>query len=81
MTGNCWHYISNDKLTFEGFFLAEFFSHRDIHCAGQGQDKNGVKRCYQVFLVGEGGGEEAAEGDAAEVGSEDGEQADRCLHP
>ena len=82
MTGNCWHYISNDKLIFEGLvFLAEVFPHRDIHCAGEGQDKNSVKRCYQVFLVGEGGGEEAVEGDAAEVGDGHGEQADCCLHP
>ena len=61
--------------------MAEVFSHRDIHCAGQGQDKNGVKRCDEVFLVGEGGGEEAEEGDAARVEGEHGEQADRCLHP
>ena len=42
--------------------------YKDIQCAGQGQDKNCVKRRDQILLVGEGGGEEAVEGDAARVG-------------
>ena len=39
----------------------------DIHSSGQGQDKNGVKGGDEVPLAGEGGGEGAVEGDAAEV--------------
>ena len=48
--------------------LLEEYPYQYIHCTGQGQDKNSVKQSYQVFLVGEGGGEEAVEGDAAGVG-------------
>ena len=56
--------------------------YQDIHCAGQGQGKNFVKQSYQVFLVGEGGGEEAVEGEAARVGDGDGEQAQNPIpHP
>ena len=49
--------------------------YQDIHCAGQGQDKNRVKGSDQVLLVGEGGGEEAVEGDTARVGDDHGEEA------
>ena len=56
-------------------FLLEESPHHDIHCAGQGQDENCIKGRDQVFLVGEGGGEEGVEGDAARVGDGDGEEA------
>ena len=56
--------------------------YQDIHCAGQGQGKNFVKQSYQVFLVGEGGREEAVEGEAAGVGDHHGEEAGNpSLHP
>ena len=74
---------NTSKLLFFCFvFLLEEYPYQDIHLAGEGQDKNSVKRSYQVFLVGEGGGEEAVEGDAAGVGGEHGEQAeDPNPHP
>ena len=61
------------------FILPEDSPYRDIHCAGYGDDKNSVKGCDQVFLAGEGGQEEAEEGDAAEVGDGQGEQAEQNL--
>ena len=52
-------------------------SYHDIHHSGQGQNKDGVKEEEEVSLVGEGGPEEAAEGDAAEVGDGQGEQGEK----
>ena len=64
------------------YYFTGVSPYQDIHLAGEGQDKNSVKRSDQVFLVGEGGGEEAVEGDAAGVGGEHGEQAeDPNPHP
>ena len=57
------------------YYFTGVSPYQDIHLAGEGQDKNSVKQSYQVFLVGEGGGEEAVEGDAAGVGDGHGEQA------
>ena len=57
-------------------FLLEESPHHDIHCAGEGQDQNCIKRRDQILLVGKGGGEEAVEGDAAEVGDCNGEEAE-----
>ena len=42
-------------------------SYHDIHHPGQAEDKDRVKEEEEVSLVREGGPEEAAEGDAAEV--------------
>ena len=55
-------------------------SYRDIHNAGICKDKNDVKECEEVSVGGEGGEEEADEGDAAEVGGGQGEQAKKQLH-
>ena len=56
--------------------------YRNIHCAGQGQDKNRVKGSDQVLLVGEGGGEEAVEGDTGGVGDGHGkEEGNPNPHP
>ena len=53
-----------------------------VHCAGKGQDENPAKWSDEVFLVGEGGGEETVEGDAARVGDGHGEQAQNPIpHP
>ena len=63
-------------------FLLEESPHHDIHSAGQGQDENRIKGSDQVFLVGQDGGEEAVEGDAAGVGDCNGEEAENHnLHP
>ena len=50
-------------------------SYRDIHLDGKCNDKNDVKESEQVSVGGEGGEEEADEGDAAEVGGGQGEKA------
>ena len=42
----------------------------DIHNAGKGEDENRVKESEKVSLGGEGGHEEADEGDAADVGDD-----------
>ena len=55
-------------------------SDRVIHNAGKYKDKNCVKEGEEVSVGGEGGEEEADEGDAAEVGREHGEQAKKHLH-
>ena len=58
-------------------------SYRDIHNDGKYKDKNCAKVCQQCSVGGEGGHEEADEGDAAEVGGEQGEQVKkqlRCRH-
>ena len=56
-------------------WLKKSNSYRDIHNDGKCKDKNDVKVSEQGSLVGEGGEEEADEGDAAEVGGGQGEQA------
>ena len=55
-------------------------SHCNIHNAGKGEDKKCVKESEEVSVGGEGGEEEADEGDAAEVGGGQGEQAEKQLH-
>ena len=52
----------------------------NIHKDGRWNDKKCVKESEEVSLVGEGGHEEADEGDAAEVGGGQGEQAKKQLH-
>ena len=52
-------------------------SYHDVHHCGQTEDKDGVKEEEEVSLVREGGPEEAAEGDAAEVGDGQGEQGEK----
>ena len=54
--------------------------HRNVHNAGHGKDKNCVKEGEEISLGGEGGHEEANEGDAARVGDGQGEQAKKQLH-
>ena len=74
--------MSKTATTKKSLSLLEDSSYQDIHCAGHGQDENSVKQCDQVLVVGEGGGEEAVEGDAAEVGDCNGEEAENHnLHP
>ena len=55
-------------------------SYRNIYSAGKCKDKHSVKKDYEVSLSGEGGEGEADEGDAAEVGGGQGEQAKKQLH-
>ena len=50
-------------------------SYPDIHNAGKCKDKNYVKEGEESSVGGEGGEEEADEGDAAEVGGGQREQA------
>ena len=52
----------------------------DIHNAGKGEDENRVKESKKVSLGGEGGHEEADEGDAADVGGDHREQAEKQFH-
>ena len=52
-------------------------SYHHIHHHGQTDNKDGVKEEEEVSLVREGGPEEAAEGDAAEVGDGQGEQGEK----
>ena len=54
--------------------------YQDIHNAGKCKDKSDVKECEEVSVGGEGGEEEADEGDAAEVGGGQGEKAKNHLH-
>ena len=55
-------------------------SHRDIHNTCQGKDKNRVEKSEKVSLGGEGAEGEADEGNAAQVGGGQGEQAKKQLH-
>ena len=58
-------------------------SHHNIHHTGQAADQDSVKEGEEVPLGGDGGPEEAGEGDAAEIGDgqgEEGEQAPHCTH-
>ena len=67
---------------FSGYELSN--SYPDIHNAGKWKDKNYVKVGEEVSVGGEGGEEEADEGDAAEVGGSRREQAKEqlyCSHP
>ena len=55
-------------------------SHHDIHHTGEANDENGVEEGEEIPLAGQGGHEEAGEGDAAEVGDGQGEQAPHSAH-
>ena len=58
-------------------WLKKSNSYRDIHNDGKCNDKNDVKVSEKGSLGGEGGEEEADEGDAARVGDGQGEQAEK----
>ena len=51
-------------------------SYQDIHKTGEAEDEDSVEEEEEVSLVGKGRREEAAEGDAAEVGDGQGEQGE-----
>ena len=55
-------------------------SYRNIHNAGESEDKNQLKESEEVSLGGEGGEEEADEGDAGDVGDGQGEKAEKQYH-
>ena len=60
---------------FSGYELSN--SYPDIHNAGKWKDKNYVKVGEEVSVGGEGGEEEADEGDAVRDGDGQGEQAEK----
>ena len=69
--------VREENLKKKLVWLKKSNSYRDIHNDGKCNDKNDVKVSDKGSLGGEGGEEEADEGDAARVGDGQGEQAEK----